>query len=56
TPLFMKPDQELHIGNSYGVVEYMHGLLDEVAIYSGTLTAEEVASLAGRTMPIYEPF
>ena len=56
TPLFMKPDQELHIGNSYGTVEYMYGILDEVAIYSGTLTDAEVASLAGRTTPIYKPF
>ncbi len=56
TPLFMKPDQELHIGNSYGTVEYMYGTLDEVSIYNGTLSAGEVASLAGRTMPIYEPF
>ena len=56
TPLFIKAGQELHIGNSYGVVEYMYGTLDEVSIYSGTLSAAEVASLAGRTMPIYEPF
>ncbi|NQV32774.1 MAG: LamG domain-containing protein, partial [Phycisphaeraceae bacterium] len=56
TPLFMKPDQELHIGNSYGTVEYMYGILDEVSIYNGTLSAAEVASLAGRTMPIYRPF
>ncbi len=54
-PLFMKADQELHIGNSYGTVEYMYGTLDEVSIYSGTLSAGEVASLAGRTMPIYQP-
>ncbi|MCP4453969.1 MAG: LamG domain-containing protein, partial [Planctomycetes bacterium] len=56
TPLFMKAGQELHIGNSYGTVEYMYGTLDEVSIYNGTLTASEVASLAGRTMPIYKPF
>ncbi|MCP4454110.1 MAG: LamG domain-containing protein, partial [Planctomycetes bacterium] len=46
TPLFMKSDQELHIGNSYGTVEYMYGLLDEVSIYSGALSAAEMASLA----------
>ena len=56
TPLFMKAGQELHIGNSYGVVEYMYGTLDEVSIYNSVLSAAEVASLAGRTMPIYEPF
>jgi hypothetical protein len=56
TPLFIKAGQELHIGNSYGTVEYMYGILDEVSIYSGVLSAAEVASLAGRTMPIYEPF
>ena len=56
TPLFMKADQELHIGNSYGTVEYMYGTLDEVSIYNGTLSAAEVASLAGRTMPIYQAF
>jgi hypothetical protein len=56
TPLFIKAGQELHIGNSYGTVEYMYGTLDEVAIYNGVLSAAEVASLAGRTMPIYEPF
>jgi len=56
TPLFMKPDQELHIGNSYGTVEYMYGMLDEVSIYNGALSAAEVASLAGRTTPIYQPF
>jgi len=56
TPLFMKPDQALHIGNSYGVVEYMVGTLDEVSIYKGVLSAAEVASLAGRTMPIYKAF
>ncbi|MCF7974606.1 MAG: discoidin domain-containing protein [Phycisphaerae bacterium] len=55
-PLFMKAGQELHIGNSYGIVEYMYGTLDDVSIYQGALSSAEVASLAGRTLPIYEPF
>ncbi len=44
------------IGNFYGTVEYMVGTLDEVTIYNGVLSEAEVASLAGRTMPIYKPF
>jgi hypothetical protein len=56
TPLFMNAGEELHIGNSYGTVEYMYGMLDEVSIYNGALSAAEIASLAGRTMPIYKPF
>jgi len=59
TPLFMRADQELHIGNSYGNTtpfEYMYGTIDEVSIYNGVLSDAEVASLAGRTTPIYKPF
>ncbi|MCF7975590.1 MAG: discoidin domain-containing protein [Phycisphaerae bacterium] len=56
TPLFMKAGEELHIGSSYPDVEYMYGTLDEVAIYNGALSPEEIAGLAGRTTPIYKPF
>lgn len=53
TPLFMKPDQELRIGNSYGT-EFLHGLIDDVRLYNRALSDAEVANLAGRTGPIYE--
>jgi hypothetical protein len=52
TPLFMKPDQELRIGNSSGA-EYMNGLIDEVRIYNRALSPAEVAGLAGRPGPVY---
>ena len=55
TPLFMKPDQELRIGNCSGA-EYMNGLIDEVRIYNRALSPAEVASLAGRPGPFYLPF
>lgn len=50
--LFMKPDQELRIGNCSGV-EYMHGQIDEVRIYNRALSEAEVAGLVGRTGPVY---
>ena len=56
TPLFMKVGQELHIGNSYGVVEYMHGTLDEVALYNRALSSSEIAGLAGMTKQTHKPF
>ncbi len=56
TPLFMKADQELHIGNSYGIVEYMYGILDEVALYNRALSSDEIAGLAGMTKPMHKPF
>jgi hypothetical protein len=35
---------------------WFSGLIDEVRIYSGVLTSEELAWLAGKTQPIDEPF
>ena len=52
TPLFMKPDQELRIGNCSGT-EYMHGMIDDVRIYNRALSQAEVAGLVGRTGAIY---
>jgi hypothetical protein len=52
TPLFMKSNQELRIGNCSGV-EYMHGQIDEVRIYNRALSDAEMASLAGRPGPVY---
>jgi concanavalin A-like lectin/glucanase superfamily protein len=54
TPLLMKSDQELRIGNSSGV-EYMNGMIDEVRIYNRALSAAEVAGLVGRTGSFYKP-
>ncbi len=54
-PLFMKPDQELRIGNCSGT-EYMNGMIDEVRIYNRALSMEEVAALVGRPGPIYTGF
>ncbi|MHC4520437.1 MAG: LamG domain-containing protein, partial [Planctomycetota bacterium] len=55
TPLFMKPDQELRIGNCSGT-EYMNGLIDEVRVYNRALSPAEVAGLVGRPGPFYLPF
>ena len=55
TPLMMKPDQVLRIGNCSGT-EYMNGMIDEVRIYNRALSAAEVAGLVGRTGTIYLPF
>ncbi|HPC95666.1 MAG TPA: discoidin domain-containing protein [Sedimentisphaerales bacterium] len=55
TPLFMKPDQELRIGNCSGT-EYMNGRIDEVRIYNRALGMAEVAGLVGRPGPIYKGF
>ena len=55
TPLLMKSDQELHLGNSSGT-EYMNGMIDEVRIYNRALSAGEVAGLVGRPGPFYLPF
>jgi concanavalin A-like lectin/glucanase superfamily protein len=54
TPLLMKSDQELRIGNCSGV-EYMNGMIDEVRIYNRALSAAEVAGLVGRTGSFYKP-
>ena len=53
TPLLMKPDQELRIGNCYGT-EYMHGMIDDVRLYNRALSDAAVAGLAGRTGPVYQ--
>jgi len=55
TPLFMKPDQELRIGNCSGT-EYMNGRIDEVRIYNRALSMAEVAGLVDRPGPIYKGF
>ena len=55
TPLMMKPDQVLRIGNSSGT-EYMNGMIDEVRIYNRALSAAEVAGLVGRLGPFYTSF
>ncbi len=55
TPLLMKPDQELRIGNASGT-EYMNGRIDEVRIYNRALSPAEVAGLVGRPGPIYTSF
>jgi len=55
TPLFMKPDQELRIGNCSGT-EYMNGRIDEVRIYDRALSMAEVAGLVDRPGPIYKGF
>jgi len=56
TPLFMKSGQSLGIGRDYdGAAEYMHGMIDEVCIYNRTLSAAEVAWMAGRRLPIDKP-
>jgi hypothetical protein len=52
TPLFMKADQVLRIGNCSGT-EYMHGMIDEVRLYNRALSEAEVAGLAGRTGPVF---
>jgi Concanavalin A-like lectin/glucanases superfamily/F5/8 type C domain len=54
TPLLMKSDQELRIGNCSGV-EYMNGMIDEVRIYNRALSSGEVAGLVGRTGSFYKP-
>lgn len=53
TPLFMKSDQELRVGNCYGT-EYMHGMIDDVRLYNRALSNAEVAGLVGRTGPVYQ--
>ncbi len=55
TPLLMKADQELRIGNASGT-EYMNGRIDEVRIYNRALSPAEVAGLVGRPGPIYTAF
>ena len=55
TPLLMKADQELRIGNCSGT-EYMNGMIDEVRIYNRALSPAEVARLVGRPGPIYTSF
>jgi len=55
TPLLMKPDQVLRIGNCSGT-EYMNGLVDEVRIYDRALSPAEVAGLTGRPGPFYLPY
>jgi hypothetical protein len=52
TPLFMKADQVLRIGNCSGT-EYMHGMIDEVRLYNRALPEAEVAGLVGRTGPVF---
>jgi hypothetical protein len=54
TPLLMKPDQELRIGNCSGT-EYMNGIIDEVRIYNRALSPGEIAGLVGRPGPLYLP-
>ncbi|MEN6333900.1 MAG: LamG-like jellyroll fold domain-containing protein [Phycisphaerales bacterium] len=56
TPLFMKSGQTLGIGRDYdGAAEFMHGTIDEVRIYNRTLSAAEVAWMAGRRTPVDQP-
>ena len=56
TPLFMKSGQSLGIGRCYDAAnEYMHGMIDEVRIYNRVLSGEEIAWLAGRTLPMHRP-
>jgi len=46
-----------HIGQQVNdLLEFWLGKVDEVRLYDRTLTAEEVAWLAGRTMPVHEAF
>jgi len=54
TPLLMKSDQELRIGNCSGT-EYMNGIIDEVRIYNRALSPGEIAGLVGRPGPLYLP-
>ncbi len=55
TPLLMKADQELRIGNCSGT-EYMNGMIDDVRIYNRALSPAEIAGLVGRPGPIYTSF
>jgi hypothetical protein len=56
TPLFMKSGQSLGIGRDYdGAPEYIHGMIDEVCVYNRTLSAAEVAWMAGRRLPVDQP-
>jgi hypothetical protein len=55
TPLFMKAGQDLRIGVDYPN-ETFRGLIDDVRIYSRPLSMAEVAGLAARTAPVYQPF
>ena len=41
---------------NFPVNPWFNGLIDEVRMYSGVLTSEELAWLAGRTQPFDKPF
>ncbi len=55
TPLFMSVGEDLRIGTDYPT-EPMRGSVDDVRIYNRPLSAAEVAGLADRTAPLYNPF
>jgi hypothetical protein len=56
-PYELQPDVDVHIGhNGPRNDRFFPGSLDDVRLYSRTLTVEEVASLAGQTMPYDKPF
>ena len=46
-----------HIGRQVNdASEFWDGAVDDVRIYDGALSAEEIAWLAGRTLPVHKPF
>jgi len=46
-----------HIGRQVSdTIEFWSGVIDEVRLYDRDLSAEEIAWLAGRTVPLHRPF
>lgn len=45
-----------YVGQQVNEAEFWDGAVDEVRLYDRALTAEELAWLAGRRMPIHAPF